>query len=207
MKPPKETVTEGYNRLSTYYRKHFELTHPYKHWIQDLTLQIREEGDILELGCGDGLPVAQLLSTQYNYVGVDISEVQIANAKKNILNGTFLVADMSELNFSQNSFDGIIALYSIIHVPIDEQEKLLRSIYVWLRPNGCFLCTVGFKSWTGTETNWILPGTTMYWSHADAAQYTEWFVSMGFVILQNEFIAEGTQGHTLFLLQKPLFDC
>lgn len=206
MKTPKETVTEGYNRLSTHYRKHFELTHPYKHWIQDLTLQIKEEGNILELGCGDGLPVAQLLSTQYNYVGVDISDVQIANAKKNVLNGTFLVADMTELDFSQNSFDGIIALYSIIHVPIDEQEKLLRNIYAWLLPNGCFLCTVGFKSWTGTETNWILPDTTMYWSHADSGQYTEWFDSIGFVILQKEFIAEGTQGHTLFLLKKPLFD-
>lgn len=207
MKTPKETVREGYNRLSTHYRTHFELAHPYKLWIQDLTLQIREEGDILELGCGDGLPVAQLLSTQYNYVGVDISEVQIANAKKNILNGTFILADMTELHFSQNRFNGIIALYSIIHVPIDEQEKLLRNIYAWLRPNGCFLCTVGFTNWTGTESNWILPDTTMYWSHADATQYTEWFTSMGFAILQKEFIAEGTQGHTLFLLKKPLFDC
>ena len=204
MKNPKDIVKTGYDQLSSHYRNYFEVSHKHEYtvWINDLLPLMDKNSRILELGCGDGLPIAQNLSTHYRYTGIDISPVQIQNAKRNVPHATFLTADMTEITYADDSFNCIIALYSIIHVPIDEQETLLRRIYDWLRPNGYFLCTVGNKEWTGTEKNWILPNTTMYWSHTDAAQYSEWFMSMGFIICKKEYIPEGKTGHTLFLLKK-----
>jgi hypothetical protein len=44
----------------------------------------------------------------------------------------------------------------------------------------------------------------MYWSHAHADKYAEWFTSIGFTILRREYIPEHKGGHTLFWLKKEL---
>ena len=203
---PKDIVKIGYDRLSSQYRHHFDSTHSHDYfiWINDLLSRIDTNSKILELGCGDGIPVAQILSANHKYTGIDLSPIQIQNAKENVPNGTFLTGDMTELNYSDHSFDCIIALYSIIHVPIDEQKNLLSAIYRWLQPNGFFLCTLGAKEWVGTENNWILPNTTMYWSHTNAEKYSEWLTSLGFIICKKEYIAESTGAHVLFLLKRSI---
>jgi SAM-dependent methyltransferase len=204
MNNPKEIVKKGYDSLSVNYREHFNESHNenYKKWVQTLLDLLPNNPSILELGCGDGIPIAQLISKNCKYFGVDISPVQIENAQKNVRNVIFMVKDMTSLTYPANSFDGIIALYSIIHIPLDEQYGLLQKIFQWLQPNGFFLCTVGAKKWTGTEDDWILKDITMYWSHADTVTYSDWFEKIGFGNLEIEFIPENDGGHTLFLLKK-----
>ena len=204
MKDPKQIVREGYDNLTNRYRDHYSFSHhhEYKTWIANFKSSIQAGDPILELGCGDGIPVAQLLSVNYDYTGIDISPVQIRNANRQVPDGTFLDADMTEIEFPAESFSGIIALYSIIHVPVEEQQGLLQKIYTWLRANGIFLCTVGGEEFTGVEKDWIVPGTTMYWSHMHADKYSEWFMSIGFTVIKREYIPEQMGGHTLFWLKK-----
>lgn len=205
MKEPKEIVREGYDRLSEVYRNNFHSLHnlSYGIWISALTSLIQKNDSILELGCGDGIPVGQMVSRDYLYTGIDISSVQILNARRSVPSGSFMAGDMATLNYPSSSFHAIIALYSIIHVPMDEQKEVLRKVYEWLRPGGYFLCTTGANHWTGIETDWIARGVTMYWSHEDAESYSKLFTSIGFNILKREFIPEKTNGHTLFLVRKP----
>lgn len=204
MDSPKEIVRKGYNNLSDKYRKHFSLTHnnEYKTWVSDLLTSIPKNNYILELGCGDGIPVARMVSKDHKYLGIDISSVQTVNAKKNVPAGTFITADMTQLAYRPNSFGGIIALYSIIHIPLEEQEKMLKNIHQWLQPKGLFMCTVGATEWTGIENDWIVSGITMYWSHLDSETYSSWFDDIGFSVLKKEFIPEQKGGHVFFLLQK-----
>lgn len=157
---------------------------------------------MLELGCADGIPTARYLSQHTNYTGIDLSSTQIELARRNVPEARFDVADMADLSFPEGSYDGIVALYSIIHLPLAEQPLLLKSLYNWLTSNGHFLCVVGANNWTGIDDNWIIPNTVMYWSHADAATYQDWFTQIGFTVLTNTFVAEGDGGHTLFLLKK-----
>jgi ubiquinone/menaquinone biosynthesis C-methylase UbiE len=205
MKEPKEIVREGYDRLSESYRNNFNAfhSHTYSKWISELTSLIKKNDFILELGCGDGIPVGEILSNDYIYTGIDISSVQIKNACQNVPAASFITGDMVTLNYPLNSFNAVIALYSIIHVPMDEQKEVLVKVYDWLRPGGYFLCTAGAHQWTGIEMDWIAHGVTMYWSHGDAESYSELFASIGFNILKKEFIPEKVNGHTLFLVQKP----
>ena len=158
--------------------------------------------NLLELGCGDGMPVAELLSRHFAYTGIDASAVQVAAAQQNVPHASFLVADMTSLDYPENTFAAVVALYSIIHVPVSEQKNLLTSIHHWLQPGGYFLSTLGSTAWTGTENDWIEKGTTMYWSHTDAKTYHRWCVEIGFTILREEFIKEGEGGHTFLLGRK-----
>jgi 2-polyprenyl-3-methyl-5-hydroxy-6-metoxy-1,4-benzoquinol methylase len=51
------------------------------------------------------------------------------------------------------SFDAIVCLYTLIHMPLDEQPPLLTQIATWLRPSGWLLTTTGHGAWTGTEAD------------------------------------------------------
>jgi hypothetical protein len=43
---------------------------------------------------------------------------------------------MAALTWPPASFDAVIAFYSIIHLPRDEQLGLFRKIFGWLNPVG-----------------------------------------------------------------------
>lgn len=76
-----------------------------------------EGSDVLDLGCGNGLPAMAAISERHRGVGVDISGAQIALARHNVPGATFVHADMSELDFPASSFDAIVSFYAIEHLP------------------------------------------------------------------------------------------
>lgn len=109
---------------------------------------------------------------------------------------------MTDLRLEDDAFEGVVALYSIIHVPLEEQPALFQSVFRWLKQGGHFLCVLGADTWTGTEEGWIHPDVVMYWSHADGTTYRNWLEKAGYNVLEERRIPEGTAGHTLFLLRK-----
>ena len=158
---------------------------------------------VLDLGCGCGIPVARRLASRHSVTGVDLSAVQIARARELVPSAMFICADMTNVDFTEQSFDAIVCLFALIHVPLTEQAGLLRKIRGWLRPNGVLLATVGHQAWTGVEENWLgVAGGDMWWSHADAATYRRWLAAAGFLIEEERFVPEGTSGHTLVLARR-----
>jgi SAM-dependent methyltransferase len=204
LEDPKRIVQHGYNQLGPAYRLHFEKENPqrYKDCLAGLIQTLPVDAEVLELGCADGIPAAENLSRYFNYLGVDISPVQVESARRNVPAARFELGDMAMLSFSDATFDGIVALYSIIHLPLAEQPALLKSIWNWLKPGGYFLGVLGAAQWTGTEVDWLKPGVNMYWSHTDAATYQARFNEIGFTTVEKYFIPEGQAGHTYFLLRK-----
>ena len=75
---------------------------------------------------------------------------------------------MTALDFPPQSFDGVAAFFSLIHIPREEQPPLLARIASWLRPGGLFVATMGVRDEAGdVEEDWL--GAPMYFSHYDAA--------------------------------------
>jgi SAM-dependent methyltransferase len=164
-------------------------------------MPILKNGDqVLDLGCGCGVPATAILAERYAVTGVDLSPVQIARARRLIPHAQFHVGDISSLELPPHSFAAVVAFYSIIHVPIQEQAGIFKNIYRWLRPGGYFLGTVGSQAWTGTEDDWY--GAPMYWSHADRETYIGWLSEAGLDVLWTRFIPEGDSGHTLLLAKR-----
>jgi SAM-dependent methyltransferase len=110
---------------------------------------------VLDLGCGCGVPVARRLSRRYDVTGVDLSPVQIARARDLVPRATFICADMATVEFPDERFDAITCFYALIHLPLEQQPPLLRSVRRWLRPGGIFMATVGSEAWTGYEQDWL----------------------------------------------------
>ncbi|MCP4633132.1 MAG: class I SAM-dependent methyltransferase [candidate division Zixibacteria bacterium] len=208
MPDPKKTVKEAYNKVSYVYRE--DSLEPksedflkYKSWTDELSYLVPEKSSILELGCGCGIPVTKLLSEKYKVTGVDFSDVQIGRAKQLVPDADFICNDICEQEFSEESFNAIVCLYTIIHIPLDEHQKLLNNMFRWLKSEGYLLIIVGYDEWTGTEANWLgVEGGDMFWDHADKDTYISWLKDIGFKIQREEFIPEEDSGHTLILASK-----
>lgn len=91
---------------------------------------------MLELGCGAPVESTRILAERANLAGVDISEAQVALARRRLPQATFIHADLSALEFAPESFDAVVALYVLLHIPRAELEPLLGRVASWLRPSG-----------------------------------------------------------------------
>jgi SAM-dependent methyltransferase len=156
---------------------------------------------VLDLGCGCGVPFTRLLAERFHVTGVDLSPVQLDRACRLVSGAAFVCADMTAVAFPAGAFDGVAALYSLIHVPLEEQPALLARIRGWLAPGGVLAAVVGKGAWTGTEDDWL--GAPMYWSHADEDTYAGWLEALGFRVLERRFLPEGDGGHVLMVAAAP----
>ena len=206
---PKDIVRTGYDKISHTYRgDDIDRNDPdiaaYMQWVHELIALVPAGSAVLDLGCGNGVPVARLLAEAgFAVIGVDISPVQIGRAQASIPAAHFVCMDMTALEFPAQAFAAIVSFYAIIHVPLAEQRALFANIYNWLQPGGYLMATVGADAWTGTEGNWLdVAGARMYWSHADTPTYQQWLADQGFVICWTRFVPEGNGGHSLFLAQR-----
>ncbi|WP_445395422.1 class I SAM-dependent methyltransferase [Streptomyces sp. LE64] len=202
---PKDLVRRGYDALSQRYEEAFDSDTKYQDWLADLHGRLPTGSRVLDLGCGNGVPVARdLTAAGHRVLGVDLSGVQVRRARARVPGAEFRREDITALDFPEGSFDAVLALYSLIHLPLGEQLPLLRRVVRWLRPGGSFLVTVGRDALTGTDEDWLGSGVAMWWSHPDAATSREWLRTAGFEVREERFVPEGDGGHVLFVAARPL---
>ncbi|OAP60606.1 hypothetical protein AYL99_05608 [Fonsecaea erecta] len=198
MENNKLLVQDGYNKIAKTYldwihgrstvrldyaeRLLSELPHP-------------SEANVLELGCGAGVPCTRLLAQRCGRVFAnDISQSQIDLAKTNVReeNVDFILGDMTSLKFDRSAIQAVVAFYSIIHLPRDEQRTLLRQIWEWTSPAGYLLCNLGVSDNPGSTADWL--GSRMYWSSFDVETNLEMIKDAGFTVIQSEVLHDDEDG-------------
>jgi SAM-dependent methyltransferase len=79
---------------------------------------------------------------------LDISIVALKEARQRIGNrGLFVVADVANLPFQTDVFDGIVSLHTLHHLPLTEQQKAYQDLNRVLAPNRTAVLVNG---WTRT---------------------------------------------------------
>jgi SAM-dependent methyltransferase len=206
----KELVARGYDLVSHAYRAdgYAYGGSGYERILNLVLPELWPTDHVVELGCGNGIPVTRAITAHCRATGIDISSVQLARARRLVPGASFVLADMASLHFRAASIAAVVAFWSIIHVPLDEQRPLLARVLDWLQPGAAFLCSVGYNHWVGREDDWLdVPGATMYWSHVDRDSYREWFREAGFLIEREDFLPDWLGGFpagaTVFLARKP----
>jgi ubiquinone/menaquinone biosynthesis C-methylase UbiE len=167
---PKQMVAQGYDLIAERYAEWVGRTRTDERarYTAVLLSALPPGAQVLELGCGVGVPTTQRLAQRFAVTGVDISAQHIALARRNVPAATFVQADMAALDFPPASFDAVAAFYSIIHVPRDEHAALLHDIATWLRPGGLLVATMGAGATeAAVEEDWL--GVPMFFSHFDGA--------------------------------------
>ena len=189
---PREIVREGYDRASHAYRAdshELGARSGYAHWLRRIEKRLAPGSRVLDLGCGNGIPVARELAKRHRVTGLDLSLVQVRRARMLVPEARYVCGDMTRVAFAPRSFDAVTAFFSIINVPIEDQPRLFESLAAWLAPGGWLLALVGKHRRTMVEQNFRgIRGATMYWSHGALYEYQRWITSAGFDIVE-----EGSQ--------------
>jgi SAM-dependent methyltransferase len=198
---PKQIVRSGYDTIAQRISDWKVPGVPRRRLVAQLLDLLPPAGaDVLELGCGEGVPAAQMLAARHSYTGVDISPVQVERARRNVPAARFLEADYTRLELPPESFDAVAAILTITHVPREEHAGLLRAIFGWLRPAGYFLASFGVGDAPGdVDEDWL--GAPMFFSHFDAETNRRLLREAGFELLLDEVVAqdEGDYGIARFL--------
>ena len=193
---PKRLVAAGYDAMAQRYLEWSALrpSAVRLHYLQRAIDLIPPGADVLELGCGAGIPMTRELAANRRVTGVDISATQIEMARRNVPAATFVQADMTALDFPPASFDAVVAFYSLTHVPRDEQPELIRRIRVWLRPGGVFIGSMGADaSPDEVEDDWL--GVPMFFSHFGARRNRRLVEDTGLVVEEARIRIEPEDRH------------
>jgi SAM-dependent methyltransferase len=98
---------------------------------------------VLSLGCGIGDTELLLAPAVGSITGVDLPPAAIREAaldagRAGIRNAEFLEGDPNSLELPQHSFDIVIAVFFLHHLPDEQLERLAGRVCGWLAPGGVF---------------------------------------------------------------------
>ena len=200
----KNIVKNGYNQIAGRYLAERTTDSEDVRLLGDFIELLAADAKVLDAGCGAGIPVTQKLAQHFDVTGVDFSKSQIELAKKNVPNAKFICEDLTNLNFPDDTFDGICSYYAIIHIPREEHQALLANFHRMLSTGGVALLCLGAENLKDDiEEDYL--GTKMYWSHYDSATYQKMLKEIGFSIVWAKFVKDESSegaGHLFVLAQK-----
>jgi SAM-dependent methyltransferase len=113
---------------------------------------------LLDAGSGPvQYPEYLTYSQDYTYrVCADISIVALQEARTRLKErGLYVVADVSNLPFVPEAFDGIVSLHTLHHLPLEDQPRAYNDLYRVLAPASTAVIVNGWtespfmRRWTG----------------------------------------------------------
>ncbi len=109
-------------------------------WTRALRALPFRGGRVLDLGCAFGFATRLLRLAGHDAVGVDASPAYIARARRADPRGEYALADAAHTGLPSASFDGVIFLDVLEHLP-DERAAIAEAARV-LKPGGALAISV-----------------------------------------------------------------
>ncbi len=199
VKEKEEIVRKGYDKIAGKYQTIRQMFDNKKE-LDGFVSLLPKNAKVLDVGCGAGVPVAQFLVERgFEVTGIDFSENMLKLASKNVPKAEFILKEMTKLDFEADSFDGLTAFYSIIHVPREKHYSLFQSFHRILKPEGIMLICLGTDEWEATEDYY---GTEMFWSQHSPKNSLQLIKKAGFEIISDNFLVRGGERHYWILARN-----
>ena len=138
-----EDTRTSYDRIADVYVRHVydELRHkPLDRELLDrFAAEVKDAGPVCDLGCGPGQIARYLHDRGLEASGLDLAPDMIEQARRLNAGMVFQVGDLRSAPFADGTLAGVVAFYSIIHVPRAQVVDALREVARVLRPGGRLL--------------------------------------------------------------------
>lgn len=192
-------IRDGYDKIAQTYLVNRDRLKSGK-YVSQLLKYLPKQSTILDLGCGAGVPVDDiLLKAGHSVIGMDISPEQIKLARKHCPRGEYLVGDISSLQKNEYSVEAVLSFYTIFHTPRANHGSLLKILASYLNRGGLLLITMGDREFEGEHE---LHGTKMWSSQFGTAKNRNLVESAGFKIITDELDNSGGERHQIILAEK-----
>jgi SAM-dependent methyltransferase len=140
-------------------------------------------GPVADVGCGPGHVTAHLHKLGIDAFGIDLSPGMIDVARRDHPDLRFEVGSMTDLDLADDSVAGLIAFWSLIHIPDDAVPTVFGHFRRALRPGGPLL--LGFH--VGDESRLKTQGygghpMKVYVHRRQPGQVAAWLADAGFTV-------------------------
>jgi ubiquinone/menaquinone biosynthesis C-methylase UbiE len=111
------------------------------------------QGDILEVGCGEGRGIELVIGAAKSYTAIDKIASAIEALRKKFPQGKFISGNIPPLkDFPDNSFDRVLSFQVIEH--LEDDRLFLKEIHRVLKPGGQALLTTPNRSRSLSRNPW-----------------------------------------------------
>lgn len=157
-------------------------------------------GYALDIGCGCTnrfVPIIE--SAGLTYEGIDISKDMLAIATSHLPSHTFYCTDVCTFTLPKH-YSLISAWDSFWHIPLAQQEHLLKKLMNHLTDDGVLLFSCGGTDGSGQHTNKVM-GPEVYYASLGLHRYIEILMEAGGFVRHVEF-DQHPELHTIIIVQK-----
>lgn len=141
-------------------------------------------GPVADIGCGPGRITAHLHRIGLDAFGIDLSPTMIDVARRDHPGLRFEVGSMTRLDLADECLTGLLAWFSLIHVPDDEVPVVLAEFHRVLRSGGVVL--LGFHAGDGSQLKTEGYGghpMNVYVHRRRTDRVAAWLDSAGFTVM------------------------
>ena len=207
---PAAALEAAYDALAADYeagRDQFDMTQVFEPFYRRLVANRPDGGHLLDLGCGAGEPMARLfIERGWRVTGVDLSQGMLSLAEQQVPEMTRVLSDMRACNFPAESFDAVILVYSLFHVPHEDHPALFAKLFRWLNPGGRLLFTYATKDYTGQdefEGYKEFLGRPLFYSHTTPLKLRRQLEVAGFACDSASYRDIGGETFLWIMVQRP----
>ena len=151
--------------------------------LDSFASRFKNNSVICDAGCGPSGHIGRyLLDKGLKVTGVDISEKCVELARLNNPDMKFECADISNLPFDNNSFNGLISYYSIINTPKIYVNRIFTEFRRVLKPEGYLLVAVKAGTTEGYINDLLGIKTKIYSALFTQEEIVSYFSKAGFLL-------------------------
>ncbi|GJJ13862.1 hypothetical protein Clacol_008119 [Clathrus columnatus] len=144
--------TQSYSNISAIYENALASHHKHAQVVLERlsTTYLHSGSRILDVGCGTGKPITSYFADKgHDVTGIDYSSGMLELARTAIPNATFLQADMTSWEFSdERQYDMVVASHCFYNFSVAQLRSLIYKLSYWAKKDG--LVVIGMSYNQGT---------------------------------------------------------
>jgi len=176
----KKEITKTYDNIARDYDREFCKTIYFSEELDFFLSGLPRNAKLLDAGCGTGHIAEYCENKGFDVLGIDLSEGMLEIAKARCKAARFEKKDVENYSYGKGKFDGIIALFILIH--LKSFEKTLKKFHSALRQGGFLFLGMakGKGEFFGKEP--LNPEMKMFFKYTTRKEISQLLEKSGFTI-------------------------